>query len=545
MSRKYLTLVVCFSVLLILSLLLSACGGGTPAPAEEPTGVSALPTTGEAPPSEEAVPAQEGEIPENIATVAFFQDIPALDPGYMLTSDHVIGFQVYETLTIWDPDKGVMPKLATSWEPNEDGTEWTFHLRQGVKFHDGTPFTADAVKFSYERTVQLGLMAYYFAALEGIEVVDDYTIRIKLDAPRPMPMVLSAGYGMFIVNPNTGDKPSEWYAEGHDAGTGPYRMESYEAGSRLVLTRFPDYWGGWKEGQFTKVVYNVVEDPTVRQQMIQSGEADFTMFLPYEVHDAIEASGEVAVVVAPVFSNYFYQFHLDKPPMDNLSLRQALTYSFPYEAAQQLAFGGRATIAEGLAPRGLWDPPGDMVRPGYDLDEARTLLEGAGLGEGMELSLAYTVGDENQERLGLLWQAELAKLGIELKLQGVTNPSWWENVYNPDNEFDIMSIIWAGGYRSAHEFMILYHSLDTFTPYVAYSNADYDTLIYDALAAEAKDLAEANRLYAQANQMLYDAAVGVFALDTPSDFEYRTGIEGFKPNPVFWDMHLWYDMSRK
>ncbi len=537
------------AALIVLAVLSSACGA-----AATPTSEGETPSEGPAPqetpaPVEETLPPEteaapvEAEIPENVGTHAVPASMPSMDPDYMMGWDHQLGFAMYETLTFWTPD-GLQPKLATSWESNEDGTEWTFHLREGVTFHDGTPFTADAVKFSYERTIEAGLASYYFDVLTEIDVVDDHTVVLRTSEPNNMPLIVSAGYGMFIVNPNVADKPEGWFEEGNDAGTGPYMIETYEPGSRWVLTRYDDYWGGWEPGQFTKLVYLLVEDQAVREQMIRSGEADVTSYIPWESYDSLEATGEITVNVAAQLLNYIWMFHLDNPPMDNLKLRQALIYAFPFEQVQQSTYGGKAAIAKGVAPAVLWDPPQDLAVPGYDLERARALLTEAGVGDGLELRLAYATGNVNARIMAELWQAELAKIGINLTLQEISAAARWDVAFNPDNEYHILGFPWAPGYPSFFEFGILYHSTYTTNPSAAYANETYDALLMQGRAAEATDMDEAKRLYAEAQQILFDDAVGVFALDYPMDFVYRNDVAGLQPDPPYWDIVFWYDLRR-
>jgi len=531
------------SLVLILAFLLLGCGP-TQAPTQAPPTPSPfLPT--EVPTTPPLPTAAPGEISENVGTMAVSYGLPSLDPLRELTTDHVIGFNVYDTLTRWDPDKGVMPWLAESWGSNANGTEWTFHLRRDVKFHDGTPFTAQAAKFSYERSIEIGLMAYYFADFQEIEATDDYTLRIKLSVPRPVPTLLSAGYGMFIVSPNDADKPQSWFEEGHDAGTGPYMIESAEPGVRIVLTQFKEYWGGWSEGQFTKVVIQVVQDATVREQMVRAGEADVTLEIPYESHESLSATGEVDVLLAPVYAQYLYQFHLSRPAMDDVRVRQALAYSFPYEDVQKVAYGGHALIAQGLTPVGLWNPPPDWKGYSFDLAKARQLLAEAGYPSGLKLKLAVLVGDENRNQQALLWQAELVKIGVELQIEPVTNEAWWDAVYNPDNEFDMMGTNWWGGYASPREYMLLYDSAITFTPFTGYKNDAFEAFLNSAYTAEATDPKQANELYTQAQALLDRDAVAVWALNFPMDYEFRSNIEGLKISPVYLDVVFWHDLSRK
>jgi peptide/nickel transport system substrate-binding protein len=536
--------------LLALATLMSACGGSTPVAPPPATEAATAPGTQGPAPTEPAAPTEEAPAPgtlgitENVATHVIPAAMPALDPDLMLTQDHVLGMQMYETLTFWTPE-GLQPKLATSWESNPEGTEWTFHLREGVTFHDGTPFTADAVLFSFQRTIDTGLMWYYLDVLDEFKVVDDYTFAIRTTEPSNMPSIVSAGYGMFIVNPNIAEKPEGWFEQGHDAGTGPYTIVEYEPDTRWVLEAYPDYWGGWEEGQFTKIVMQLVEDETVREQMIRSGDADMTSYIPWDAHASIVESGDVVIDAPLQYSNLLMMFHVTKPPMDDFLVRQALSYSYPYEDAQAFAFGGNGVIALGLAPAEMWGAPADMKIYSTDLEKAKALLDQAGVPEGTEIRMAYGTGDANTQLIAQLWQAELAKIGIDLKLDEISNTAWWDAAYNPDNEYHIMQTDWAPGYASAFEFGILLHSTYTFNPAMGYANQAYDSLLMQARATEALDTAEANKLYAQAFQMLYDDAAAIFSLDTPYDFVYRSNISGFTSNPNYYDLVYWYDMRRQ
>ena len=251
-----------FGVVLILSLLISACA--TPAPPP--------------PPEEEATPTPPEE---KVAIYAHMTSFPDIDPSISFSDDSVVVSNAYETLVWYNPPGSaelLSPGLATSWESNEDGTEWTFYLREGVKFHDGTDFNAEAVKYSIDRTMEMAMGAsYIWDPVDEVEVVDDYTVRFKLSYGAPLDLIASSGYGSWIMSPTcTEAHDSAWLNEGHDCGSGPYTIESRERGQRLVMTRFDDYWGGWQEGQFHRVVFDVVEDPTVRQQMVEAGEAHVT-----------------------------------------------------------------------------------------------------------------------------------------------------------------------------------------------------------------------------------------------------------------------------
>ena len=126
-------------------------------------------------------------------------------------------------------------RRAQDTQRHADGTEWIFHLRDGVTFHDGSPLTADDVKASLDRNIEIGLVAYDFIGLGPIEVVDELTVRFTASAPRNVPLILSATFGMFIYKAEAAAAPDEWFVSGNDAGTGPYMLTSIEPSVRVVL----------------------------------------------------------------------------------------------------------------------------------------------------------------------------------------------------------------------------------------------------------------------------------------------------------------------
>jgi peptide/nickel transport system substrate-binding protein len=259
--KRILKSALVFSLLLIL--VAAGCRPATPTTPVAPTPSEATPV----PPTATPVPPPPTTPPEveNIFVYTEGPSFPDIDPSISFSNDSVVMGNAYETLTFYNAPGSaevLSPVLATSWEASEDGLSWTFHLREGVKFHDGTDFNAEAVEYSVERSINLGLgAAFIWDAVEDVVVVDDYTVEFKLTYPAPMDLIAAAGYAAWIFSPACteaqGENASEWFNEGHDCGSGPYMIESREKGTRLIMTRFDDYWGGWREGQFDKVVFEI------------------------------------------------------------------------------------------------------------------------------------------------------------------------------------------------------------------------------------------------------------------------------------------------
>jgi len=545
-------------LVLILSLLLAACGATpepTTAPATQPPATQPpAPTQAAAteapkptePPAPTAAPTEPPAPVENVVTYAYPRSINELDPSMVLSSENNIMWNVYGTLTFWDKEKGVIPYLAESWESNADKTQWTFHLKPGMKCHDGSDFTADDVKFSYERTIAKGSLAYIYAPMDTVEVVDPQTVQINLKYPFRWDANAANSWGVYLMCDSAADKDSEWYAAGNDSGAGPYRIESYEPGQRIILSEFKDWSGAWPEGHFTKVVIDVVEDAAVRVQMLKGGEADVAWGIPYDDFASINASGSVTVSATPAYQQMQWQLNARKAPLNDLRVRKALAYAFPYDEVQKGTYGGYGIVSKGAVPRIQWSPAVETKVNPYDLEKARQLLKEAGVPEGTKVKLAVEAALKDYVQAAQLWQAELAKIGIDLVIEQISAGVRWGEVYNPDTEFDVMELTMVIGFDSPNEYLgSVYHSKWTWFPFSAFANADFDALVEKALSEEATDKAASDADYQKAEQLLFDNVAAIWALDIPQDFAVANGIQGFNVNPLYgYDVYFW-QMGRK
>ncbi len=539
--------------LLILGLLVGC--GPSAQPAAEQEAAEAPAEAEEAAVEEEtaAEPAEEAAAP-NIFVYAHTTGFPDLDPAKSYSNDSVIVSNCYETLTFYNApgsDQILSPVLATSWETNEAATEWTFKLREGVTFHDGEPFNAEAVKYSVEKTKELGVgAAYIWDSVEEIEIVDDYTIKFKLSYPTPLDLAASSGYAAWIYSPKAYEEHgSDWFNEGNCAGTGPYTIENYERGSRLVMTRNEDYWGGWQAGQFDKAVFEIVEDPVVRQQMIEAGTASFTYEVPPDNLPALDARDDVVVYTNPSYQNLLGLLNTQKPPLDNKLVRQALAYSFPYDQFIQGVMQGRATQAYGPVPAGMWGHSKELFQYSYDLDKAKELLAEAGYAEGgFDLLFTYATGDLDEQQVGELWKAELAKLGINLEVKGMNWEAQWDlGKSDPQNAQDIFVMYWWPDYISPYTFLYsMFHSEEEILFNLGYyRNAEYDQLIDTANELSGSDRDKATEMFIQAQEILVDDVASLFFYDLANTHLARSNVKGFVDNPAYPHVVFIYQLSQE
>jgi len=540
---------------LVLILVAAGCGP-TPAPAPtEPSPAEATPV----PPTETPVPpTTPPEVEENVFVYAHGPTFPDIDPSVSFSNDSVVMGNAYETLVFYNPpgsEEVLSPHLATSWESSEDGMTWTFHLREGVKFHDGTDFNAEAVKYSVDRTINMGMgAAFIWDAVEDVKVIDDYTVEFDLKYAAPVDLIAASGYGAWIFSPDCteahgGEEASEWFDAGHDCGSGPYMIESRERGSRLVMTRFDDYWGGWEEGQFDKVVFEIVVDPVVQQQMLEAGEASAAYDLPRMNWEALDARDDVTVYINPSFQNLLGLFNMKKEPTNNKLVRQALSYAFPYKEFIDKVMMGQATQAYGPVPAGMWGHSEDLFQYHHDLDKARDLLAEAGYPEGgFDLLLTYATGDLDEQQVCELWKAEVAKLGINLECRGMEwEPQWDLARSDPLEAQDVLVFYWWPDYITPYTYLFnMFHCEEEILFNLGYyCNPEFDELIDKGNELAATDRAEAERLFIEAQEILIEDAAAVFFYDLPNNHELRSDIKGYVDNPAYPHIIFVYELRKE
>lgn len=523
-------------------MLVTACGGTTPAPSTGPE--SAAPAEASAPASPAA---------PQVLVYANPTTFPDLDPSTGFSNDSAVVSNVYETLTRYAPPGStpqVQPLLATSWSQSADGLTWTFKLRPGVKFHDGTPVNAAAVKYSIERTKKLAQgAAFIWDAVKTITAVDDLTVEFALTYQAPLDLIASAGYGAWIMSPAaTAGKDNAWFNAGNDSGSGPYMIDSYEKDQRVILQRFDAYWKGWKPGQFDTVILKVVEDATARQQSIESGEADYTYSIPTENLPALQADPSVKVVANASYQNLMILLNTAKTPTKDVLVRQALSAAFPYQVAIEATMAGYATQPRGAVPASLLDGADQVPQYSYDLDKAKSLLAQAGYPDGgLSLTLTYTAGDTIEQQTAELYRAELAKIGVDLTVKALSWEAQWSLAKgDPMKAQDLFMFYWWPTYATPYDFLFnLFHSETSPNFNLGYyKNPAYDKLIDDANTLLSSDRATAMKKFVEADTMLVNDAAAIFVNDQQNIHVIRANLKGFVDNPAYPHILFVYDVGR-
>lgn len=480
------------------------------------------------------------------------------DPAVCSDTSNQVLLNIYETLLRYEPDTNTFKKvLATDYSSNADGTVWTFKLREGVKFHDGTDFNAEAVKYSIERTIagEMGT-SYIWGPVKEINVVDDYTVEFVLNQPIAFDYIVSCANAAYIYSPtaveaagSTFEDQTNWFSEGNECGTGPYVLDSQTPGDQVVVAKYEEYWGGWEGDHLDKVIFKLISEDASRRQMLESGEADVVTSLMVEDIDALKDNPDVQVVVSEGISSMVAYLNTEKPPLDDVRVRQALAYAYPYDAVAEQVKKGYASVGTGVIPKNMW---GSLDTPPYstDLDKAKELLTQAGYPDGgFTLTYTYGAGREDRKKTAELFKAELAKLGITLEIQAMPWDSQWAMAHNtdPNQRQDIFSTkYWSDIISPYDQFYSLVRSEDTINWNLSYyKNSEVDKLIDKAGKQAATDREGAIQTFETIGKMVNDDCVIINEGDQKSIMILSKAFQGYVPNSAYIDTVFFYDCYKK
>ncbi len=434
----------------------------------------------------------------------------------------------------------IEPYLARSWTESANGRTWTFHLRPGVKFQDGSPLNSQAVQFSFHRllTIKQGGWAD-FACLKSISTPSPLTVVFHLNYPfSPFLEDLSNVYGADIVSrigvlkhQVHGDLAQKWLYD-HADGTGPYELVRWTHGQSIELQAFPGYWGGWSGHHVKKVIFEFDTVSSTIRLGLQNGSIDAAEGLDPQDFSALSsgASG-VSVHNYPVSTFFSYEtLNLTWGPLKNRDVRLALADSFDPPAIAKYVYGGYATPMDSLAPGGI---PGYVAAPhpySYNLAAAHRLLVAAGYAKGFTLPAVYFTGDTPGELTLELWASDLAKIGVTLSVKAIPYSEFAAIEDNPATSPPVIMNEWAEDYANSAScvyFQWLYSTNSSTTGNRAfYKNSTVDKLIVQGRGAP--NASKALSLYRQMMGIVFAAAPYLPGVVITNRIALGPGVHGYQ-----------------
>lgn len=440
------SMLLTLGLLLLLSLLLAACGAPTAPAAEAPAG------------EEAAAPSGEVSRDDTLVYAVDLTDLITLDPAvaYEFGGIQVVG-NVYETLVSFEPGKPgeLVPVLAQSWDVAEDGDMWklTFTLNPDAKFANGNPVTAEDVAFSWQRAMDINkspafLLTDVCNMTNGeINPVDAGTLELKIPntvSPQVCLSVLTFSTAAVVekaaVEPNMGDDMGENWLNDNSAGSGPYVLNRWDRSVSVTLDANMDYWGGTVPPMKRVIMQNTPELANL-QAAIETGDADIVQDLGSEQAAALEGNPDLTLVKGLSTLLAYLSMNATKAPTDNPDVREAIRYAINYDDIIAL-LGGNGQLVQEIIPIGFLGHTGNNPFT-QDLDKAKELLAKAGVEEGTEMDFMVATGTGpggiEWSTLGAKIKDDLAKVGLVANIRQLQQSELLNIYRNQDGELVLMN----------------------------------------------------------------------------------------------------------
>jgi len=468
-----------------------------------------------------------------------------LDPPQVtdLNSNRV-GRRIVETLvTFPEESTQIVPGLAESWTISKDGLQYTFKLRRGITFHDGTPLNAEAVKFSIERQINPNHPAYklgkypfanfFFGNVKAVEVLSEERVAFLLNEARASFIAVLAQGAASIVSPTAVMKWGPDYPT-HPVGTGPFRFASWDRGQRVVLEKNPTYWK--YPVKVERVIYRPIVEDQARLTELLTGTLDVIVGVPADFVSQLEQNAKITLLKQVGAHVWYLGMNNQKKPFDDRRVRQALNYAVNKDAIVKDVLKGTGASSRGPVLPGTWGADPALKAYPYDPERAKKLLAEAGYPSGFSTTLWVPESGSGMQApvaMSTVMQSNLKAVGVNVSLQTMEWGAYLAKLRTKEQE--LFALSWMAGTEDPD--MVMYPLLHSsqWTPVgpnrALYKNARFDTLLQQARLTT--DQAKRAQLYREAQRILVDDAPWVFVDHEIQIAALSKRVQGFKLHPSF------------
>ncbi|MEO1988340.1 MAG: ABC transporter substrate-binding protein [Martelella sp.] len=486
------------------------------------------------------------QTPPNVLIVGQIAEPKSLDPATdTAVNDFRILVNMYDGLVRYkDGTLEVEPALATDWDISEDGKTYTFKLREGVKFHDGSDFNAEAVKFNFDRMLNEDNeyydtgpfpLAFFFSSIDTVEVVDDMTVKFTLTEPYA-PFLSNLAYPTgLIVSPAAVKEYGKDFGR-HPSGTGAFKFEEWDPNAKVVVSKNADYWDG--APPLEAVVFRPVTDANTRVAEMLSGGLDVMVEVPPDALQQFSGNDNYKVYEQAGPHLWFLILNMKDGVFADKKVRQAVNYAINKEAIVNDILQGTAEVAAGPTPPAFAWAYDDSLSPyPYDPENAKALLKEAGY-DGSELTFYVTEGGSGMlepQAMATQIQADLEAVGMPVKIETYEWNTFLGKV-NPglEGKADMAEMAWMTNDPDTLPYLALrseaFPDKGGFNSGY-YSNPDIDTLLEQARTST--DQAERAELYKEMQAIVQDDAPWAFIANWKQNAVTKASVENFKLQPSF------------
>jgi peptide/nickel transport system substrate-binding protein len=460
------------------------------------------------------------------------------------------GLYFHDSLFDWGPDGKVKPMLVQQKQVSADGLTVTWKLQPNVKFHDGTPFNAAAVKWNLERKIQKKQSPYDLLPFKSVEAVDELTARVKLDRPYPALDAVLANRSFAMYSPSFAQKVGDDGLKTQQSGAGPFILTSFVPNEGLRLKKNPNYW---QKGlpYLDEIYIRIVNDINTRATMLAAGDADVALRLSSPDINRFRTAQGIRVLEGQGSQQYYIVMNTRRPGLSDRRVRQAFNYAVDKEGIVQNVYLGAARVAQamyatpsldGFAPAGAYP---------YDPDKAKKLLDEAGWKPGadgirqkdgarLRLKITTTTGNKLREMVQQVLADQMKRVGVEFYIENVPSSvlfgSWANDADRKKGRYDIMMFTTGPGIDPHQQFDGYFHSRNIPTEANGGSGYNYtrhrDAELDKWLEAGGKSISMADRAnaYRMAQKRVQEIVPHIYLYQRVNVHGFRSHVKGWVPN---------------
>ncbi len=491
-----------------------------------------------------------GSDKQQLTTLVFGRgsDSVGLDPGLETDGESFkVCDNIYETLVAYDSEStAIVPQLAHSWDVSADQLTWTFHLRRGVHFHDGTVFNAEAMLFSLGRQfykdhphhkVEGGYKYWKDMGMDDIlaelTTPDDSTFVIRLKKPNAPFLSNLAMNFCAAVSPTAIKKYGRDYFK-NPVGTGPFRFIEWRKDERIVLARNDNYWG--PKAKLDRLIFKPIQEASIRFLELSQGTVQGLDNLSPEYIDEIRDNPELQLLTQPGMNVGYLAMNMDKAPFDDLRVRRAINHAVNKQALVDNFYQGLALVAKNPIPPTLWGYNDKITGYAYDPNKARALLAEAGFPDGFETELwAMPVPRPympQPDKIAQAVQADRAKIGVRARIVQWEWGTDLDKVFNGEHPMALLG--WTGDNGDPDNFLhVLLDKTAAVKPaqnIAFYKSEELHKVLVAARISADRD--QRSKLYQQAQEIIFHDAPWVPLVHATQTAAFRRGVSGFKLHPT-------------
>ncbi len=501
-------------------------------------------------------------------TYDYIGDPQTLDPAdaYDTTSAQIIQ-NVYDTLVTYkgNDTEHIYPSLAVSWSVDDSGRNWTFYLRKNVRFSNGDPFNATAVKFSFDRVLImnspstgvswiLSQFMYTYNPNNGtwnspdgkssVRVIDNYTVQFKLRKAyggflATLAFTVASIVDPKVVNEHGGVVPNQdndWMSQ-HMVGTGPYKLVEWKPNSYIKLEWNPYYWGGWSGRHVKYIIIKNVPVLDTREQDLLRGDADMAYVELDHISDVegkegvMVDKGELTFNIDFIELNCRETYNGEVNPLHSKLVRQALSYAINYSYIIEHLYNNYAIQLQGVIPKGMLGHDDNLFMYHQNLTKAKELLREAGYENGFSLSIFYNSGNSLRYKIANLVKNNLSAIGINITIQGLSWPALINKMYQGD--FNMIIVGWAPDYADPDDYAYPILASAEVGGDIFHTGWHNDTV--DNLLVEAKyeiDQTKRIQYYKEVQEIAINDPSLIYLAQNRNVAVYRTWLKGYSYNPI-------------